>query len=56
MLFQLFCRDWTRRPSSTFPIAPARSSFSSALRDLKAASVGPFNSLEIKCFENSCNN
>ena len=42
--------------SDFFPIAPARSSFSFALRDLKAASVGPFFSLEIKCFESSCNN
>lgn len=56
MYFQLFFRDWTRRPSLTFPIAPARSSFASALRDLKAASVSSFNSLEIKCFESSCNN
>lgn len=56
MIFQVFCRDWTRCPSVCFPCAPARSSFASAPRDLKAASVGPFNSLEIKCFENSCNN
>ncbi len=56
MYFQVFCRDWTRTPSVCFPIAPARSSFASALRDLEAAPVGSFNSLEIKCFENSCNN
>ena len=56
MLFQVFCRDLTRIPSVCIPIAPARSSFASAFRDLNAASVGPFISLEIKCFENSCNN
>lgn len=53
MLFQVFRVSLF---SDFFPVAPARSSFASALLDLKSASVGPFYSLEIKCFENSCNN
>lgn len=56
MYFQVFCGELYCRPCLAFPIAPARSSFASALRDLKAATCNPFYSLEIRCFESSCNN